>query len=728
MNIKRIASLSLSVIKNEGFVNFLKIGSKFLYYKIFPDKKSIIMKDILFINGCTLPHPRRYRVNHQIEQLKSQGISCDEIFYEKLNISDLKRYRGFVFYRCPITETISEFIERAKFFNKTCFFDIDDLVIDTKYTNKIDYVSSMDRGDKELYDDGVNRMKKTMQLCDYAITSTTRLKKELDKYGLKEVFINRNTASDEMIMHSNDAVKQYNKTSEDIVIGYFSGSITHNENFEIVASDMLKILSEYPNVYLKIMGLLDIPDNFKEYRERIISVPFKDWRELPFEMIDCDIHIAPLKDSIFNQAKSENKWIEAALVKRPIVASNVGAFKESIINGETGILVDDNGWYKALKNLIDDPIKRQEIGDSAFKEVIKNNTTIATSFGLADFIRGKLSRNIGFMLPSTDISGGVIVVLKHADILRRCGWDVTILDGVSLSYLRKNRKKYNYRYEIPDYNIVLWNKTKSFKFFDTMVATLWSTVDLIKSYPNTKNRLYFVQNMETEFQTPGFGESRLLSNSTYGDFTGVRYITMSEWCQEWLKKRFNKESKYASNGIDLELYPFRKRNFKGKIKILIEGDSRSEYKNTDEAFRVVDKLDSDKFEIHYLSYRKEPKDWYRVDKFYNRIPPEEVGKVYAECDILLKTSILESFSYPPLEMMATGGVAVVVPNGGNAEYLINRKNCLLYEQGNIDDAVSCIEEILSNDKLRNELIENGIKTANSYKWSKKEADILKLYE
>jgi glycosyltransferase involved in cell wall biosynthesis len=203
---------------------------------------------------------------------------------------------------------------------------------------------------------------------------------------------------------------------------------------------------------------------------------------------------------------------------------------------------------------------------------------------------------------------------------------------------------------------------------------------------------------------------------------------MSEWCQEWLKKRFNKESKYASNGIDLELYPFRKRNFKGKIKILIEGDSRSEYKNTDEAFRVVDKLDSDKFEIHYLSYRKEPKDWYRVDKFYNRIPPEEVGKVYAECDILLKTSILESFSYPPLEMMATGGVSVVVPNGGNAEYLIDRKNCLLYEQGNIDGAVSCIEEILSNDKLRNELIENGIKTANSYKWSKKEADILNLYE
>ncbi|MFR3431543.1 MAG: hypothetical protein ACLTTH_16335 [Holdemanella porci] len=36
----------------------------------------------------------------------------------------------------------------------------------------------------------------------------------------------------------------------------------------------------------------------------------------------------------------------------------------------------------------------------------------------------------------------------------------------------------------------------------------------------------------------------------------------------------------------------------------------------------------------------------------------EVQKVYADCDILLKTSLLESFSYPPIEMMATGGYVV----------------------------------------------------------------------
>ena len=55
--------------------------------------------------------------------------------------------------------------------------------------------------------------------------------------------------------------------------------------------------------------------------------------------------------------------------------------------------------------------------------------------------------------------------------------------------------------------------------------------------------------------------------------------------------------------------------------------------------------------------------------FLHRVPYEKTPEVYAACDILLKTSLLESFSYPPLEMMASGGYVVAVPNGGNLEYL-----------------------------------------------------------
>ena len=51
------------------------------------------------------------------------------------------------------------------------------------------------------------------------------------------------------------------------------------------------------------------------------------------------INIAPLKEKIFNEVKSENKWLEeASLLKVPTVASNFGTFKHAIYNGEIGLL------------------------------------------------------------------------------------------------------------------------------------------------------------------------------------------------------------------------------------------------------------------------------------------------------------------------------------------------------------------------------------------------------
>lgn len=724
---KTVAHKSVDVIRNDGFGGFVKRATKYAYYRRFPERRKRHYRDILVINGCALPHPERYRVHHQIEQLRAGGMSADSIFYEQLDIDSLKYYRGFIFFRCPITDNIKLFIEKAKRSNKVCFFDIDDLVIDTKYTDQIQYVRSMNADEKALYDDGVNRMRSTLELCDYAITTTERLQKELGNYS-KEVFINRNVASDEMVSLSLRATKVIGYDTSRIVIGYFSGSITHNEDFEMVMPSLVKLLEKYDNLYLKVVGILDMPETLKRFEDRIIKLSFMSWKDMPKEMASCDINIAPLVNSVFNEAKSENKWLEAALVKVVTAASDIGAFKKVIKHGKTGILVGDRDWFEALDGLITNRKRRIEIASAAHRAVLENHTTLGSSQHLVNFVNSKLARNIGFVIPSADISGGVNVVLKHAEILSRHGWDVTLIDDVHKRALKKSNKQYGYRTDIPGYNMVIGHQTQVDAFFDTMVATLWTTLNYVKNSGNTRNKLYFVQSYEADFYEPGMGEPRFLANATYNDHTGVRYITMSLWCKAWLKKRFHKDALYASNGIDLDNYRKRKRDFSGKIKILIEGDSRSEYKNTDEAFRIVEKLDPRSYEVSYLSYRREPKDWYRVDKFYNRIPPDQVGEVYANCDILVKTSLVESFSYPPLEMMATGGLSVVLPNGGNVEYLKDGVNCLFYEQGNVDDGVAKVELLVKDKALRDTLISNGLKTASAYSWGEREQDIIALYE
>ncbi|MBR3248589.1 glycosyltransferase [Candidatus Saccharibacteria bacterium] len=717
---KTLLEKSKKALKEDGVGAFLVKAKNWTAFRLKHRKREKVMKDILFVNGCGLPHPERYRVDHQIEQLEANGMTVDKIYYTEVNPEIIKFYRGVIIFRCPMTDPIDELIDKAKYFNKKVFFDVDDLVIDTKYTNGIEYVQAMDAKERKIYDDGVVKMGETMKKCDYLITTTEALARELRKYG-KEVFVNKNVASEEMVKLSLEAMGRVEKDSGEIVIGYLSGSITHNPDFELIKPALIKIMDEFENTKLCVMGHLDLPKELKRFEGRVIRKPFANWQKLPEVIAGLDINLAPIEKTIFNEAKSENKWTEAALCKVVTVASDFGAFKDVIENGVDGMLCKTGeDWYEKIKEIIVDEKLRKKIAENAHKKAMKGYISTYSGLKLTKFIESKLAKNIAFVLPSTNISGGVNVVLKHCEILRKDGWDAMVIN--------MDMSDDNFKNKAGEVNVVSGVKHDVLARFDRMVATLYTTLAYVKTYADVKKKLYLVQNFETNFGDYG-ANMKKVANATYHAFDDVNYITISKWCEKWLKEEYGKEAKFAPNGINLDEFEFKERKFgREKVKVLIEGNSDDYYKNVDESFRVVEKLDPEKYEIVYLSYQGEPKNWYRVDKFYHRVPHEEVGKIYGECDILLKTSILESFSYPPLEMMATGGYVVAVPNEGNVEYLRDGENCLFYEQGDVDQAVEKINELTKNEELRKKLVGNAKKTVNERDWAKVEKKVLELYK
>ena len=278
------------------------------------------------------------------------------------------------------------------------------------------------------------------------------------------------------------------------------------------------------------------------------------------------------------------------------------------------------------------------------------------------------------------------------------------------------------------FNVISLKNSMINSQYDIIVATYFETLYSILNYYKTKKHLYLVQGYETNFFQYG-NFFRIMAEKTYSTSFNIEYITISQWCKNWLWEKYKKKARYSPNGIDFNNFTYYKRNLKKKkIRLLIEGDSDSYYKNVDESFKIVEKLDKNNFEVWYLSTGGKPKKWYRYDQFYNKIPFDEVKKIYYNCDILIKSSWLESFSYPPLEMMATGGYCIVVQNEGNKEYLKNEENCLIYHLGDIESAIKSINRLIIDDKLQQSLFKNGLLTAKNRDWKYYINQVIQLYE
>lgn len=330
---------------------------------------------ILLIDGVEniIPQCTRYRVLNKAEQLRKHGFAVKVVNLSDFQLSMAQNASHIIIYRSPISPELLRLCHLAKEYGKPVFFDIDDLVFDTVYTDQLSYTQGLNSVEKGNYDAGVRNYGYMLENCDGAITSTNQLQEELYKYQSK-VLLNRNLASDDLIAISSQYIKDYSQTSDIVKIGYFSGSISHNENFELIKPAIKQLLTKYSNVQLHIVGILDIPEDMKPFENQIVTHDYVDWDKLPALISEVDINLAPLVDSIFNRAKSEIKWIEAALVKVPTVASKIGAFSDVVIDGETGLLATDDQWFDKLEALVLSPDLRQKLAESAYRAVLENCT------------------------------------------------------------------------------------------------------------------------------------------------------------------------------------------------------------------------------------------------------------------------------------------------------------------------------------------------------------------
>ena len=318
-------------------------------------------------------------------------------------------------------------------------------------------------------------------------------------------------------------------------------------------------------------------------------------------------------------------------------------------------------------------------------------------------------KRIAYVVNALAVSGGMQIVIRHVNELKKRGYDVMIITFAEY----KPSKWLNV--DVPVH--FLPNCNEDFiSNIDIMVATHWSTVPYVL-LSGAKRKVYFVQSDERRFILEKKYKDNLINYIEETYKSNMEFMTEAIWIQRWLKEEFNKDAYYVPNGLDTDVfYKTEPIEPKGeKPRVLIEGQINYWLKGTEEAYEAVKDLDCELWIVS--SWGKPPKYW-KYTKFFEKVPFEKMKNLYSSCDIFLKMSKVEGFFGPPMEAMACGCAVVVGKVSGYDEYIVNNENALVVESGDITDARKAVQKLMKRQELRDKLIKTALRVPYDWNWSK----------
>lgn len=327
------------------------------------------IRRVLLLTGIDRA-PLRYRGRLPQEALADLGVRMDIRHYRDVEAPRLARSaEAVVLYRVPATEQILDLIDMVRRRDQPVpvLFDVDDLVFDPGVEPELrETLAHLSDAERTQYWRGVHRYRTTLEAADAYIGSTTMLCQTVGELTGMPAHLFGNGVGRQLARVS-DAELRRDRQGGPLRIGYLSGTSTHNQDWAFVEPAVLQVMREFPEVELWLGGLLQTSPAMDAMADRVRRTPLVPWHELPRLLRDIDVNLAPLAPgSRFNEAKSSIKWLEAALVGTPTVASPTEPFRTDIEHPRTGVLAADvQDWTVELRSLLADPARLHRIGHAA---------------------------------------------------------------------------------------------------------------------------------------------------------------------------------------------------------------------------------------------------------------------------------------------------------------------------------------------------------------------------
>lgn len=333
----------------------------------------------------------RYRCGHVREQLELVGIPAAVASLLDGDLEERVRGRSVViFHRVGLDRFVEGLYRRVREDGGLVVYDTDDLVFDAEARLAVRHrLYGADPVRAAWVREDARAQREAIEQADAVLVATDHLAVEVRKLG-RRVWVHRNGFSLEMLRLSEEAREHQGWAdrntgagpsrgdgpagrSRRIVIGYASGTPTHDDDFLVAGPALERMLRTHEHVDLWLVGPVDPGDGWGSVRDRVRRIRLVPWRELPRVLARFDVNLAPLDcRSPACRAKSEVKYIESGLVGVPTVASAGAGFDQAIRSGDNGLLAASaEDWATHLEMLAGDPERRRSMGERAYADVLQ---------------------------------------------------------------------------------------------------------------------------------------------------------------------------------------------------------------------------------------------------------------------------------------------------------------------------------------------------------------------
>ncbi len=302
------------------------------------------------------PGTFRYRCYNMAQAINQADTDMSASYFflqDLLAIDRLSDYADvLVLVRVRYDSDVERLIRSFRLANKTVLYDIDDHIFTLEATPLL--VASLDQGltrfgRVEKWVGVVGRIRHSLQEVDGIITTTNFLAEKLREQFDIPVSVIPNFLNNEQVEYSQTLrASRRPPPHEAPIIGYFSGSASHNRDYQIAEEGLAHVLDTYPAARLRIAGYLEPPESLHRFAHRIDRLPFMDFLGLQKAISEVSLNLSPLQHNAFSYSKSELKYFEAAAAGVLTVASPAPVFADAITHHHNGYLADGLSWPEVL--------------------------------------------------------------------------------------------------------------------------------------------------------------------------------------------------------------------------------------------------------------------------------------------------------------------------------------------------------------------------------------------